>query len=173
MTEKSDYELLHGNSDEFGELHKKYHRGVQAFLRLNRLVRNPSDMPDVEQLVWLRVYEKRDKYDSYWGFSKWLLRLTLFVAFNYKRSQQILTLFTNHTGFVDIIDHRGVRDVLLLAEIQEVVRDAVANLSEDEREAIDLIYLQQAEKVQGPHRNGYRRGRKHLRSILRGFYHEI
>jgi hypothetical protein len=51
MTEKTDYELLHGDSDDFTELYKRYSEGIRAFMFLYKLVRNPSDLDDILQLV--------------------------------------------------------------------------------------------------------------------------
>jgi len=173
MTRKSDHELLNGDSDDFGELYQKYHRGVKAFLHLQKLVRNPSNFEEVEQLIWLRVFEKRAYYDPEWEFHKWLLRLSLFVAFNYARHQMARSHLTNRTDLDNIMDYRDQTDVLLVAEIQETVRRAVDDLPENERVAITLIDLHQTEKVRGPHRWGRVRGRIRLQTTLRSFYHGI
>lgn len=168
MTEKSDYELLNGDSDDFGELYQRYSSSVKRALYFYRVVRNRVDANDILQLLWLRVYQNRDKYNPKWVFGTWVTRLGIRVAFNFYRYEKP-TLTNNNEHLETIVDYREYRDYVEVAEIQGIVREAVSSLPENAREAIEAIYLRQTDLSRGQHAAGYRRGRRLLHKALEGF----
>lgn len=172
--EKSDYELLNGDSDDFGELYQRYCKGIEQSLWRYKLVGNRSDINDILQLVWSRVHQKRTMYNPKWKFSTWLTRLAFNVAVNFYRDQQRTALITNDNSHLDtFVDHREYRDPVITTETQESVREAVNNLPTNAREAIEAIYLRQTDTCKGRHSAGYKRGRRRLKASLQGLQREL
>ncbi len=168
MTEKTDYELLNGDYYEFAELYSRYSTRISGFLFLYKLVRNNSDTDDILQLIWIRVYTNRDKYDSQWAFSTWVSRLAFRVALNFYRDQKILPLVTNSPNLERTIDHREVRDTLVVAETQKRVREAIENLPGNAKEAIEKVYFSDMRFATAQYHQGYKRGRRILKRTLAG-----
>ncbi len=53
-----------------------------------RVTGNAEDARDVSQLVFIRLWEHLDKYDSAFGFDTWLYRLVTNVAIDFLRGRQ-------------------------------------------------------------------------------------
>jgi len=173
VTKRTDYELLNGDSDDFTKLYNKYSEGIEAFLYLYKLVRSYSDVPDILQLVWIRVHGKRAMYDPQWAFSTWISQMALHVALNFYRDRNILNITTNASFLPYHVDPRETQDAAEVAEIRERVREAVAALPDKVREAIELVYFSNTRFAQETCHPGYKRGRRLLRKSLKGMRYEL
>jgi RNA polymerase sigma-70 factor (ECF subfamily) len=173
MDEKTNYELLHGDSDDFTELYNRYSNQIERFLYLYKLVRNPSDVDDILQLVWARVHANKDKYNQRWAFSTWLSRLSLRVALNFYRDQGNLSVVSNY-NLETLVDPHDVEDPLVIEEIQREVRSAVGKLPEAARLGIEAVFLEHTHRTRSAeHVSGWKRGKRLLRSSLGPFYNKV
>ena len=173
MTEKTDYELLKGDSDDFTELYTRYSRSTESFLYIHKLVRNPSDYADILQLIWIRVYAIRDKYDPHWVFGTWISQVASSTALNFYRDQgRTLPVKTNQS-LDRVLDYRESGDLLVVQETVEKVRKEVAALPENAREAIEKVFFSSTYFSTGEYHQGYKRARRLLKFPLRPLYNEL
>jgi RNA polymerase sigma factor (sigma-70 family) len=173
MTEKTDYELLHGDSDDFTELYKRYSEGIRAFMFLYKLVRNPSDLDDILQLVWIRVRTCKSKYNPEWSFSTWLSKAALSATLNFYRDQSRTLPAVTNQEFDDVLDHRQGRDPLVVEDIVKRVREEIEKLPEDARKAVEKVCYSNTRFAASQCPSDYKRARRLLKCPLRPLYNEI
>jgi RNA polymerase sigma factor (sigma-70 family) len=167
---KTDYELLHGGSEDFKALYDKYSPQLLNFIEAMQLVHCGFDKPEVMQLIWVRVLQKKALCDERYSFRNWLYQIAVRVALNFYRDER-----SEMFGVYDNPKRRVPEpsETLIEKELQEIVREAVAQLPPDERESVELTYLDQSEPTHGRLRSPFRRARKKLRKSLKGYANEI
>ncbi|MEM7315381.1 MAG: RNA polymerase sigma factor [Planctomycetota bacterium] len=104
---------------------------------LSRLVVKSAERDDLCQEVFLRIYLARSRYRGNGQFKSWLFRIVLNVARDAGRRAQR----RNSVTLPAESELPGRVDDLPDFEIQRGVRDAVAELSPDVREAIVLKHF--------------------------------
>ena len=75
-----------GDSVAFEELVRR--KTGKVYGACYRVIGNPEDAKDISQLVFLRLWENLDKYDSSFAFDTWLYRIVTNVAIDFLRSKQ-------------------------------------------------------------------------------------
>jgi RNA polymerase sigma-70 factor (ECF subfamily) len=173
MTEKTDFELLNGSADDFIELHNRYTEGVKVYLYKHKLVSEPSDAEDILQLVWMRAYSSKSRYNPGWAFSTWLCRIAFHIASNFNRDKERILPANTNQNLDGILDHREPRDPLIVEEIVVRVREAVADLPENAREAIEKVHFSNMRFAASQYHQGYKRARRLLKCPLRPLYNEL
>ncbi len=164
-----EYNLLHGSSDDFERLHHNYNKMLVAFLGTLKIIKVSSDMSEVLQMTWIRVYLKRDLFNPEFLFRNWLYKVAVRVAINFQR-QEKRQLYGSCEEFVQ--DAPEPSEGVLTRELQEVVQRAIAQLPDDEREVVNSIYFQGSETTNGQHRATVRRARRKLQKLLKGVNNE-
>ena len=53
-----------------------------------RIIGNSEDAKDISQLVFIKLWENLEKYDSHYAFDTWLYRMVTNVAIDFMRSRQ-------------------------------------------------------------------------------------
>jgi len=173
VTERTDFELLHGSADDFAELYVRYSQGIRAYLYKHNLVDNHHDADDILQLVWMRVHSSKVRYNPEWAFSTWICRVVVHIASNYCRDKERILPANTNQNLDGILDYRVYRDPLVVKEIVERIREAVSNLPENAREAIEKVYFSNMRFGTSEYHQGYKRGRRLLKGVLRKLNDEL
>lgn len=79
-------ECLTGDSAAFEELVRR--KTSKVYGHCLRMLGNVEDARDIAQLVFIRLWEKLEKYDSSYTFDTWLYRLVSNVTIDFVRSRQ-------------------------------------------------------------------------------------
>ncbi len=88
--DRDDRELVEasrsGDSSAFEELVRR--KSGKVYGLCYRTIGNAEDAKDIAQLVFVKLWENLDKYDSAYAFNTWLYRMTTNVAIDFIRSRQ-------------------------------------------------------------------------------------
>lgn len=77
---------LEGSSSAFEELVRR--KTSKVYGHCLRMLGNAEDARDISQLVFIRLWEKLDRYDPSFTFDTWLYRLVSNVTIDFVRSRQ-------------------------------------------------------------------------------------
>lgn len=153
----SDEELLRkfvvsGDRNSFELLVKRYHHEIYSYLR--RYLADDELAEDAFQLTFVRVYEKAEQFDSERRFRPWLYGIATNQAIDLKRRVKRRPHYSldissstsdlrETTQASSIPDHRvSDKDVLEESELKDQIRQALDEVGEPGRSALELIYLQ-------------------------------
>lgn len=75
-----------GDSASFEALVRR--KTTKVYSHCYRLIGNAEDAKDISQLVFLKLWENLDKYDSGYSFDTWLYRMVTNVTIDFVRSRQ-------------------------------------------------------------------------------------
>ncbi len=149
-----------GDNDAFSQLQQRY--AARIFGYLYRQLRDRSEAEDYTQEVFLRLYRSRLRYEPRARFATWIFHITQNVARNALRSRRRHpsvnldpVISTSQQLFEVMLCDRGDSPSRPLErdEIAGVVRAAVAELAQRQREAVELhqfhnrTYAQVAEEL--------------------------
>src|SRR5438105_12715371 len=88
--EPDDRELVEmirgGDADAFEILVRRKTSKVYALCY--RVIGNAEDAKDISQLVFIKLWENLEKYDSQYAFDTWLYRMVTNVAIDFMRNKQ-------------------------------------------------------------------------------------
>ena len=127
-----------GDPWAFGRLFDEYHEPVYRFIanRVNR----PSDAEDLTQLVFVKALEALPRYEQRGvPFGGWLFRLARNTIIDHARTRH------DHAELDAAADHAtdeaGPEAVALLRQDLDAVARALAGLTDEQREAIELRFF--------------------------------
>jgi RNA polymerase sigma-70 factor (ECF subfamily) len=75
-----------GDSSAFETLVRR--KTSKVYSLCYRVIGNAEDAKDISQLVFLKLWENLDKYDSAYAFDTWLYRMVTNVAIDFMRNKQ-------------------------------------------------------------------------------------
>ncbi len=75
-----------GDSDAFELLVRR--KTSKVYSLCYRIIGNPEDAKDISQLVFIKLWENLEKYDSRYAFDTWLYRMVTNVAIDFIRNRQ-------------------------------------------------------------------------------------
>jgi len=144
-----DLELMlrvrRGDAASFEELLRRHRLPLVNYFA--RMLRDQALAEDLAQEVFLRVYRARDRYQPEAKFTTWLYRIATNVALNAIRDRKEGSPRTglNNEGQESEIETSTIADarptaeqVLMQAERQRAIRQAVEALPENQRAAVIL-----------------------------------
>lgn len=139
---KTDQELVSDtkkNKDSFVEIIRHYESPVRRYvIRLG--CRDPHDVDDIIQDIFIKVYVNINDYDADLKFSSWLYRIAHNEAISFYRKKSVrplpvvteeeIHLFENiadETNFTELLDSKINGGILskALAELEEQYRDVL------------------------------------------------
>ena len=131
-----------GDTAAFEELVERHQRLVVGTVA--RMLGNNSEVEDISQQVFVRVWKSAKRYVPRAKFTTWLLKITRNLVFNElrRRSRHAQTSLQPETEESErpIRDERAIAPdaALLEQELQEAVEAAIARLPETQRMAVVL-----------------------------------
>jgi RNA polymerase sigma-70 factor (ECF subfamily) len=182
--ERSDQELIAATlareTAAFGELVQRYQNRLYG--ALVHMLGSTEDARDVAQEAFVLAFQKLTTFRGDAQFYSWLFRIAMNAAVNFRRKNRSLGLSIDaskeRTGSEPLDLNRDARpeQPLELAERQRIVRDALAQMTEEFRDALvladmeELSYEEISQVLQipiGTVRSRIHRGRAELRDKLR------
>jgi RNA polymerase sigma-70 factor (ECF subfamily) len=144
-----DVELMlrfqEGDEEAFEQLVKRNVNTVHALVY--RFLREPSQLDDITQEVFLRIYRNAHRYEPTAKFSTWLYRIVANICFNVMRKRKrSRTISLDNAGSPDESITQTLEDETQPAPDEDMRQDdlrrqvaaAVAELPENQRVAIVL-----------------------------------
>jgi len=127
-----------GDAEAFAALFDLYH--VRVYRYIANRVQRPADAEDLTQVVFVKVLEALPRYQARGvPFGGWLFRLARNVVIDFVRTRH------EHAGLDTALDrpsvHRGPDEEALTRTDIETMRNALAGLTDEQREAISLRYF--------------------------------
>ena len=131
-------EARSGDASAFGQLFDHFHLPVYRYI-VSR-VHSPADTEDLTQLVFVKALEALPRYESRGiPFGGWLFRLARNAVVDFTRTRH------EHADLDAVIYHGaggpGPEDVALIRQQMDAIGAALAVLTDDQRETIELRFF--------------------------------
>lgn len=127
--------LKKGNQDSISFLYKKYYGHVFHFASL--YINNESDVKDIVQDVFLKVWSNRSKVDPTQNFENYLFIITRNHIFNIKRQIKNKFTFITTLDALDIYSEAFDED-LEMKEVKEIIEEVIDSLPNRQKEIFIL-----------------------------------
>ena len=188
LSQVTDEDLLsrcqRGSLEAFEEIYRRYQRPILAYIY--QITRNYEEAGCIAQDVFLKVFEKVDRFDIERRFSTWFYTIARNASIDYLQSRRRKVMVT----FSDLDRNDGDNTILAVSEgkapsiverldreeASELLRESLGKLPQIYREIIELIVFQelsyeQASEILGGVSLGTLRSRmfhalRHLRGSL-------
>jgi RNA polymerase sigma-70 factor (ECF subfamily) len=159
-----------------------FHRHYSHVLNVAvRILKNREEAEDATQTVFWDISRAFHLYNSARGsFRTWLMQYAYHRSINHKKSLQTRGLYQHDS--VDCIDRQVLQEALhspsrklLPSEASHAVHQALAHLSQPQRDTLKMIFLEgltfadvalRFKQTEGNVRHHYYRGMRKLREIL-------
>jgi len=162
----------------FSQLYTRFF-GV-IFGTVQKVISDPSDAEDVTQDVFIQIWNKANLYQPEKGRPlTWVATMARNRAIDYIRSKQrrarLRDDFEEESSSQDLLMENDSSDLTSRAERFQIVRDALDELTPDQREAIELAYFKdqtqaevakQLDRPLGTIKARIRRGTMRLREVV-------
>src|SRR5579859_3173961 len=127
-----------GDPEAFGQIFDQFHEPVYRFI-VSR-VRRPSDAEDLTQLVFVKALEAIPRYEARGvPFGGWLFRLARNAVIDHVRTRR------DHLELDAVAERpgseRGPDDAATLREELDAMARALADLTDEQRETIELRFF--------------------------------
>jgi RNA polymerase sigma-70 factor (ECF subfamily) len=128
--------------EAFGELYDRH--VVRVYRHLYYMVGNAAEAEDLTAQTFLRAWEAIDRYQVRGApFVSWLLRIAHNLGVSYLRSKRESSQL--HDGIVDDKPRRDPEWSYQQAAEEELVREAIMHLREEQRQVIILRFIEELE----------------------------
>ena len=137
-------QTLDGDTSAFDRL-VKIHRTTIYALVLS-YIKDPADAEDLTQRIFIRAYERLATLRGLDRFRPWLLQIAHNTCKDWiRRRSGSTTRFeaTNDTDFAEVAP--SPEDIVLKAEIETIVRQAISTLRETDRRLMEARYIEGAD----------------------------
>lgn len=125
---------LDGDKQAFGALVEKYQRVL--FNVALKIVRDSDDAADVTQSVFVKAYEKLDRYNPKYKFYSWIYRMTVNASLNFAKRHSRLTSLETQT----IQSQTNPAEEYAETELSNRVEGAMFELPPEDRAILSLKY---------------------------------
>jgi RNA polymerase sigma-70 factor (ECF subfamily) len=127
-----------GDAWAFGQLFDHFHLPIYRYI-VSR-VHSPADTEDLTQIVFVKALEALPRYESRGiPFGGWLFRLARNAVVDFTRTRH------EHADLDAVIDHGtagpGPEDMAVIRQELDTIGVALAALTDDQREAIELRFF--------------------------------
>lgn len=136
---------IEGDAEAFNELMQRHHARIYGLAY--RMLGNPEDAADGTQETFLEAFKSVKSFQFQSKFSTWLYRVAINTCQQYIRKfdsrERTLTAYTKN------IEDRGVQyntdfpdQIVLKAERDQLVQEAISQLPPKQRMVVILFYMQ-------------------------------
>lgn len=133
-------QLRHGDRRALNQLYRTYAKPL--YWKLLRMVRNKEEVEELIQDLFIKVWDKREQIIVQQSFEAYLYRMAQYIAINYfqklKRQSRLYEEVQRRTS--EIAD--TTEELLQAKETQQLLDQAVAQLSEQRRKAFVLCKIE-------------------------------
>lgn len=148
-----------GDFSAFAELYERYRRPIISYIY--QIARNYDDAACIAQDVFMSVFEHVGRFDTERRFSTWLFAISRNAAIDFIHARNRKPVMDvsqlDKEGQVSIPTrnfNNSLADTLAQSESNELLREAIGQLSQMHREIIELIVFQEhsyeeASKIMG------------------------
>ena len=132
---------LNGDESAWGALVDKYKNLVYSVVSKYRP--SPEDAADLFQGVWLEAYNDLPKLRKRGSFKPWLISLATHKGYHWKKQKRQQLQHESEPFDADAFEEQFSSDPKFVEELaqNQLVRDAVSNLSDRCREMIRLLFF--------------------------------
>lgn len=136
-------EILNGRTFRYEYFVETYSR--QVFASIVRIIDNPEEAEELTQDVFMRAFEKLSSFNGKSAFSTWLYRITYNTAISAARRTVMREESLIDDRQLTLISDSAVDEVLDddSEERIEMLNDAIARLSADERALVNMFYMEE------------------------------
>jgi len=139
-----------GDETALGELMERWEAAIKALIA--RIVLNAGEADDLAQETFVRVWQQRGRFRSELKFRPWLFSIAINLARNrlrwWRRRPMVELHEWSADAFAGEIEHREGMRRLEAQERTAAVRDAIASLPVNLREAIVLFELEEMSQAE-------------------------
>ncbi len=130
-------ECLAGDSAAFEDLVRR--KTSKVYGHCLRMIGNVEDARDIAQLVFIRLWEKLEKYDPSYTFDTWLYRLVSNVTIDFVRSRQTRDNAVQSTLRL-VKDSEDAEQPVVIAgkEVERIFEEVSSSLSPKQKEVFVL-----------------------------------
>ena len=121
-----------GDVKAFGELFKKYHKKLYAFLF--HLLHSKEDAEGIVQETFIKVWEKRDDFIEGYSFSSFLFTIAKNSFLNLNRKKVNHRIFENHIDILEKISSEKTDDYIIFKETRDIIKEVIDGLSPRRKE---------------------------------------
>ncbi|RKU34278.1 hypothetical protein C6496_20460, partial [Candidatus Poribacteria bacterium] len=137
-------QTLDGDTSAFDRLVKMHRTTVYALVL--SYIKDPADAEDLTQRIFIRAYERLATLRELDRFRPWLLQIAHNTSKDWLRQRSGSTTrfeATNDTNFAEVAP--SPEEIVLKAEIETVVRQAISTLRETDRRLMEARYIEGAD----------------------------
>lgn len=146
--EKSDNELIKsarsGNAEAFSELMGRYDKKLTAYLR--RSIGTNSEIHDLLQDIFIKVYRNLEKFDISKKFSSWIYRIAHNETVNYlkKRNRRMTIQLEDFMSYGKWKEDgtSEMEEVIIMQEDQERAKELLEKLPRKYKEIMKAKYIE-------------------------------
>lgn len=144
-------EILSGNTDAFQRIEKKY-RGIVSSL-IRRMVKNDTDIEDLTQETFIKVFKALPKFQFEYSFSSWIYRIASNNTIDFLRKKRFNTFSidqpignSDDDNYFEIEDNSFLADDMVLKdEKRQILDEAIEELPDNYRRIIELRHKKELE----------------------------
>ncbi|MDG5799430.1 RNA polymerase sigma factor [Marinilabiliaceae bacterium ANBcel2] len=136
--------IKEGDKEAFSHIIDRY--GQKVFQTSIGFVRDISEAEDLVQDIFIKVYEKLDKFKGESAFSTWLYRIAVNMAINRSRKLKMRSFFSSVEGSEVLLNevYRSVGNDTIIEEKEKraIIQKAIEKLTLMQRKVFVLSYYQ-------------------------------
>jgi RNA polymerase sigma-70 factor (ECF subfamily) len=130
---------IHRDQEAFGELYDRH--AVRVYRHIYYMVGNSAEAEDLTAQTFLKAWEAIERYQVRGApFVSWLLRIAHNLGVSYLRSKRETSEV--HEGIIDDKMHRDPESAYVQTAEEELVREAILRLREEQRQVIILRFIE-------------------------------
>ncbi len=129
------------DKERYDEIIRRYQLKLSHYL--HKFIKNPDELEDVLQEIFIKTYRNLNAFDSDKKFSSWIYRIAHNEALNHlkKYRRQIISLDEHE---MDVVDKKmDIKDKIDASISKIKIENALSQLNEKYREPLILYFFEQ------------------------------
>ena len=136
-------QTLSGDTSAFDQLVKMHRRTI--YVLVLSYIKNPADAEDLTQRIFIRAYERLSTLRKLDCFLQWLQQIAHNTCKDWLRQRSELVASLEVVKSSDFSDAApSAEDIVLKAEVEDIVRKAIDGLMETDRKLMEGHYIEGA-----------------------------